>query len=422
MSNVQNNTNSTRIYLGLNCHQHLSNQSQLSNSGTEQANPEQVKAQIKEAESKNNIGNVPSTERQVTIPNSECILCKTSPSEISQKYELSTSKKIINKLQEIFAQLGAGLALTGATLGFILYIALMVFSLATGVVATTTTGITLAMCLPIGTMVAFGLVGMIFSCTANYLEDLDERNHLQHWQNLQANSFAYSMLKFMESLAEKDKELKELLSDGMTEQGLKNILDINNITKQRYLVIKQKNHLCDQLNEINEIQNNFKSLEAITEEERDTLKRIMQDKLYKEMQDKIKGSEQQKVRAKNDIIIAQQQILVAQNDLNIAVSELLISLIDNICANFAENKDDQEKIKASFLNSCKNNQDDFKLTLTNIINTCLKIETNRRNFKVNPKIITSIDDAVNNTISKLYGISNDTVHITDANTAENTTS
>jgi hypothetical protein len=409
MDSTQYIGNPNRFYIDINCFEHQSNQDQPSDSNTVQVNPKKISSYTNEIELKSeqaiyNTHKKQTRERQITIIVANCILCKTSPSEILQKHNHSILRKTIHIIKNFFVimqytlfslSLAISLPCLCIELAHIAFVQrsfppsldtfLFYMIVATSVLA---------------------VAALLFMLPATGFTMLEDRYNSHHLSYLQASSLAHSMLSFTKDLVEKNEDLKTLLSAGTTNQGIKNILD--NITKQIDAVITSYNDLRTQLNKIYNINKNSRNIETIPETNLKILKENMPDNYYKMIQDKHHEAEQQKSSAQKNLNKAEQQKTAAQQKFNIAVKELLISLIDNICVNFAENKDTQAKIKASFLNSCNDNKDDFKLTLTNIVNTCLSIKENPGTLRINSEINLFVENAVNNTIDELYKPVNDT--------------
>jgi hypothetical protein len=382
MPNIQKN----RFYLGFDCYQHF-NQNQSSNSDTTQVNPEQ-NPYTNNSELEQNIEkNITSLrERQVAIE-ATCILCKTNTLNSLIEYNNSTLQKILKKLEQIFYRLRIKLLYNAKYVPYIVMFAIILYKLFTGASLLSK----LVIYAPMAATVFCMLAEKACLLVMHYLKESGEQINLQNESQAQVGQLTHLMLSFIKDLAKKDKELKDLLSDGVTGQALKNMLDIDNITKKRDTTIKLYEKLLATSDEIAQINDNLQTINTAIDKSIRLPEHKLQKSIYQRNLDK-----------------AKQILETEKNEFKIAASELLISLIDNICINFAANKDDQAKIKASFLKSCKNNEDDFKLTLTNIVNTFLKINKNLGTRRIDKERNLFVENAVNNTIDQLYKSVNDT--------------
>jgi hypothetical protein len=214
-------------------------------------------------------------------------------------------------------------------------------------------------------------IAVFCALTTSGLKRLEFLNEL-HYENLaRYNLLIRPMLDLMKGFAEKDEELKKLLSETRsTDNNIKNIVDT---TKKLYDKAKKVGgnvlEQQDLLNNLNKkIENNQLPDTSVEPDEEN-----------KKLLSKLKKIEQ--------------QTLEAEEKLKVAAQELLCSLINNLCVNFSENKDTQDKIKASFLKCCDSNLNNSKEALRYIVSNYFDLS------EVDEKIYEIIDIAIDRTIS-----------------------
>jgi hypothetical protein len=357
MEHIQNNKNLYYFHTGAACPVHSSNQNQPSNSNILQVNPEKVSTYTYKTESHGDqVENKRTEERQVAIADTNCILCKTSTAEIIKAYDNSASKKAFLILKV------AAISITTTFLAATI-VALIPTILGTFIMPSLMVGGSLA------------AVSLFFGLTATILTILEHRTYSHHLSYLRANLLINPMLSFMRNLAEQDEELNRLLSAGMTDQNIQKIAD--NITEQQDALIKQYKDLCTQLINISNLNKKPEAAEAIASVNPEIEEKLMQAKL----------------------IEAEQQKIAAEDKFYLATNELLCSLINNICANFATDKNTQEKINTSFLESFQHNPDGCTATFVKIVNKCLNI--NNGFSSIASDITSAVKSATNSTFDDL---------------------
>jgi uncharacterized protein YdcH (DUF465 family) len=370
-SSVNNNGMPFRFHMGVRCSEHPDHQNKPSS-----IDKQNVKNYVDDVALKGGDAIYTPKQKKRAVGVIDCIECKTSAGETEKAHNNSKLTRALSALKtSSYFIAGASVGVSTVTTGSML----IAFILAVLISSSGPPMFAIATCCFIifgalmATALVFGLAGFSF-------EQLESVNNSHHVSYLNSTSLINSMLSFMKDLAEKDQELKKLLSKAeMTDQGIKNLT--NSITDQRCVLTTAYRKLCNLLSQIDNLKSTNVDNSVITDP-------VELNEINNTIEAKISEIEQQKVEA--------------QDKFSSAVQELTDSLINNICENFEANEATLNKIKLSFLNACNNNQDDFNVTLTNIVNTCLSIKDSPDDSSANSQINKIIKGAVKDTIENLF--------------------
>jgi hypothetical protein len=364
MSNsVNNKGKSFRFYMAVRCSEHPNHQQQ-----SPLIDSSNVKNYVDDIALQGGSARYTPKQKKRDASVIDCIECKTSVKEVEKAHDNSKLTKSLWGLQVVsyFITVISTLAGSGGVFALVVITSLPNLD-----------KIALYTLIAVGVLLVVAILSYMARCGFEKLENINDSQHLSY---LKSTSLINPMLSFMKDLAEKDKELKKVLSKTkMTEQGIKKLT--NSITDQTGVLTTAYQDLCNLLSQIDNLKNTQIDDSVITDP-------VELNEINNTIKAKIGKIEKQKVEA--------------QNKFNSAVQKLADSLINNICANFVANEATLKKIKLYFLNACNNNQDDFNVTLTNIVNTCVSIKDSPDDSSANSQINKIIKGAVKDTIENLF--------------------